>query len=110
MDGFNNPYFGFPQMVRFAFNPNERSRKVIEELKTLGVDSGLNELFYPVSTKKSPTREHTKFKHETEVLELLRVIDGTATDRQVLSFLDNNEQIKNGELCKHIVVGFTIQN
>ncbi len=22
VDEFNNPYFGFPQMVRFAFNPN----------------------------------------------------------------------------------------
>ncbi len=31
------------------------------------------------------------------------MIDGTAANRQVLSFLDN-EQIKNGELCKHIVV------
>jgi hypothetical protein len=24
---WDNPYYGFPQMIRFAFNPNESSRK-----------------------------------------------------------------------------------
>ena len=26
---WENPYFGFPQMIRFAFNPNESARKRI---------------------------------------------------------------------------------
>ncbi len=34
---WDNPYYGFPQMVRFAFNPNESSRKRLEELKSNGV-------------------------------------------------------------------------
>ncbi|HAI18993.1 MAG TPA: restriction endonuclease, partial [Xanthomarina gelatinilytica] len=34
---WENPYYGFPQMIRFAFNPNESSRQKMEELKKLGV-------------------------------------------------------------------------
>ena len=30
---WDNPYYGFPQMIRFAFNPNESSRKCLESLK-----------------------------------------------------------------------------
>ena len=30
---WDNPYYGFPQMIRFAFNPNESSRKKMEEMK-----------------------------------------------------------------------------
>ena len=30
---WDNPYYGFPQMIRFAFNPNESSRKKMDELK-----------------------------------------------------------------------------
>ena len=36
-DGTNewdNPYFGFPQMVRFAFNLNESARAKIEQLRS----------------------------------------------------------------------------
>ena len=34
---WDNPYYGFPQMIRFAFNPNESSRKVLEQLRQNGV-------------------------------------------------------------------------
>ena len=34
---WDNPYYGFPQMIRFAFNPNESSRKKMEEIKKNGV-------------------------------------------------------------------------
>jgi hypothetical protein len=30
---WDNPYYGFPQMIRFAFNPNESSRKRLAEIK-----------------------------------------------------------------------------
>ena len=36
---WDNPYYGFPQMVRFAFNPNESSRKKMEALRKSGVSS-----------------------------------------------------------------------
>ena len=33
MNEWDNPYYGFPQMIRFAFNPNKSSREKMEELK-----------------------------------------------------------------------------
>ena len=32
---WDNPYYGFPQMIRFAFSPNEASLKKMEQLKML---------------------------------------------------------------------------
>ena len=34
---WDNPYYGFPQMIRFAFNPNASSIKKRKELKKSGV-------------------------------------------------------------------------
>jgi len=33
VEQWDNPYYGFPQMIRFAFNPSESIRKKIENLK-----------------------------------------------------------------------------
>jgi hypothetical protein len=46
---WDNPYYGFPQMIRFAFNPNESSRKKMEELKKNGITYAFSELFKPQS-------------------------------------------------------------
>lgn len=84
---WDNPYYGFPQMVRFAFNPNEASRKKMEELKQNGVTYAFSELFRPQSIKKdTKTNLHTKFLHEQEILDLLKVIDGSEVDSNLLSF------------------------
>jgi hypothetical protein len=42
---WDNPYYGFPQMVRFAFNPNDSSRKKMEELKKSGITYAFSSLF-----------------------------------------------------------------
>ena len=94
---WKNPYFGFPQMVRFAFNLNTSALKKLEELKKVGVSTAFRELFCPQSVKKDADGKHLIFKHETEVLDLLQVIDGSKTDERVMGFLDN-ERIKKGEL------------
>lgn len=100
---WDNPYYGFPQMIRFAFNPNESSRRKMEEMKKKGVTYAFSELFRPQSiTKDTNTNLHRKFLHEREILDLLKVIDGSETDENLLSFLDY-DKLKDGKMCRHIV-------
>lgn len=100
---WDNPYYGFPQMIRFAFNPNESSRKKMEEMKKKGVTYAFSELFRPQSiTINKENKLHRKFKYEKEILDLLKVIDGSETDGNLLSFLDY-DKLKDGKMCRHIV-------
>lgn len=102
---WNNPYYGFPQMIRFAFNPSDSARRLMERLKSEGKTTQLNELFRPFSISKdtSSQKRHCQFEHENEVLELLQVIDGSKEDDNLLGFL-NYEKLKEGKMCRHIVV------
>lgn len=100
---WENPYFGFPQMVRFAFNLNLSAIKKLEELKLVGISTAFRELFCPCSLKKDDEGKHLVFKHEQEVLNFLQVIDGSKEDVNVMGFLDN-ERIKKGNLCHHVVM------
>ena len=99
---WDNPYYGFPQMIRFAFHPNESSRKRLEELKKSGITYAFSALFKPQSIKKADDGTHKKFINEKEILELLEVIDGSKTDEELLSFLDY-DKLKEGKMCRHIV-------
>jgi hypothetical protein len=100
---WDNPYYGFPQMIRFAFNPNKSSRKKMEEMKKNGVTYAFSELFRPQSiTIDKENKLHKKFIHEKEILDLFKVIDGSETDENLLSFLDY-DKIKEGKMCRHIV-------
>ncbi len=87
---WDNPYYGFPQMIRFAFNPNESSLKKMDELRHNGITYAFSELFRPCSISKdtSSKHNHKKFIHEPEILDLLEVIDGSKEDKNILSFLD----------------------
>ncbi|MDK8585745.1 Eco57I restriction-modification methylase domain-containing protein [Corynebacterium kefirresidentii] len=101
---WDNPYFGFPQMVRFAFNPNESSRRRMTELRKSGVSFAFSALFEPISIKQDPVANlHREFKHEPEILDLLRVIDGSKQDENLLGFLDYSK-IKAGQMCRHMVM------
>lgn len=99
---WDNPYYGFPQMIRFAFNPNNSSRKRLEELSNFGIKYTLSALLKPLSVKKTEDNLHKKFKYEQEVLDLLQVIDGSKEDENLLGFLDY-DKIKDGKMCRHIV-------
>lgn len=100
---WDNPYYGFPQMIRFAFNPNESSRKKMEEMKKKGVTYAFSELFRPQSIALDKENKlHKKFKYEKEILDLLKVIDGSETDENLLSFLDYGK-LKDGKMCRHLV-------
>lgn len=94
---WENPYYGFPQMIRFAFNPNESSRQRLADIP----GSKPAELFTPVSISKKG--DYNKFKYEQEVIDLLQVLDGTKNDANMLGLLDN-ETVKTGKLAQHIVM------
>lgn len=101
---WDNPYYGFPQMIRFAFNPNASSIKKMEELKKSGVSYAFSALLEPCSIKKDNEHSrHKQFIHEKEIFDLLQVIDGSKSDDEVLGFLDY-DKIKDGKMCRHIVM------
>jgi len=99
---WENPYYGFPQMIRFAFNPNESTRRRMEILRESGVSDAFSALLAPKSIRKARDYSHKVFVHEQEILELLEVIDGSREDEQLLGFLDY-DKIKKGDMCRHIV-------
>ena len=99
---WDNPYYGFPQMIRFAFNPSKNAKEKLEEYKKNGYTYTFSALLKPKSISKSDDESHKKFENEQEVLELFEAIDGSKKDENVLGFL-NYEKIKEGKMCRHIV-------
>ena len=99
---WDNPYFGFPQMIRFAFNPSKKAKEKLKEYKTNGYTYAFSALLKPESIKKAEDGSHKKFINEQEILELFEVIDGSKEDENVLGFL-NYDKIKQGKMCRHIV-------
>lgn len=100
---WKNPYYGFPQMIRFAFNPSKKTRERIIKLHELGLSTSFSDIFRPKSIKVDSNGDYKKFIHEEEVLDLLEIIDGSKQDENILSLLDY-DKIKEGKLCQHIVV------
>lgn len=100
---WDNPYYGFPQMVRFAFVPSKSALTLLESLKSNGTTYAFSALLKPQSLKKDTEHNlHKKFVYEKEVLELFEAIDGSRDDDGLLSFLDY-DKIKEGKMCQHIV-------
>ena len=102
VDEWDNPYYGFPQMIRFAFNPNESSRKKMEQMRNDGITHALSQLFRTFSVTSKSDGSHRQFKNEAEILDLMEVIDGSKDDENLLGFLDY-DKIKEGKMCRHIV-------
>ncbi len=100
---WDNPYYGFPQMVRFAFHPNESAKAKLEQMRKDGQEYKLNELFAPLSMSKS-NPNHKKFKHEQEVIDLLQAIDGKKEDKNIFSFLNYDKITEGAKMCRHIVM------
>mgnify|MGYP000950194528 CR=1 FL=1 len=99
---WDNPYYGFPQMIRFAFTPSKAARLKLEELRNQGFAYAFSELFRPKSLVKTSDGKHKQFVHKDEILDLFKVIDGVKNDDELLGFL-NLSQIKQGKMCRHIV-------
>lgn len=99
-DEWENPYYGFPQMVRFAFNLNKSSINRLNELRNEGVEYRLNTLLCTNSLSKTGDKH---FVYKSEVLDLLKAIDGSKEDENIFSFL-NYDRIQEGKMCRHIVM------
>lgn len=97
-----NPYYGFPQMIRFAFSPNESSRRKLHDLQKTGTSLAFSALLKPRSIRKADDGSHKQFVFEREILDFLSVIDGSKEDDALLGFLDY-DKIKSGSMCRHIV-------
>lgn len=100
---WENPYFGFPQMIRFAFNPSKSALELLTRLRNNGITYAFSELFKPQSINKTSDNSHKKFIHENEVLGLFEAIDGSSEDESIFAFL-NYEKIHEGKMCRHIVI------
>lgn len=99
---WDNPYYGFPQMIRFAFNPSASARKLMKELREKGKTCALSALFQPSSITKDDAGLYHHFEHEEEILELMEVIDGSREDDELFGFLDS-KKIQDGQMCRHMV-------
>lgn len=91
---YDNPYFGFPQMLRFAFNLPISTRQTLEKAK---YNWTLNDLF-----ETTVVDGVAAFVHEQGVLDLLKAVDGSKQADGILSFLDI-PKIKDNDVCKHMV-------
>lgn len=89
---FDNPYFGFPRMLRFAFNPTDDTRAKLSALSKDGKWT-LTEMF---------RAKNGEFVHSADVLKLMKIIDGSESDKNILSFLDI-PKVKEHDVCKHMV-------
>ena len=103
-DEWKNPYYGFPEMVRFAFNPNESARVKLEELRKDGYTYALSALLKPKSIDKDSKNDYQNFENEKEVLDLLKVIDGAEQDDQLFGFLNYKKLRDDAKMCRHIVI------
>jgi len=99
---WDNPYFGFPEMIRFAFHPSKSARMRLEALRKDGTTYAFSAFFAPESITPQEDGSHRRFKFEKEIRELFQVIDGSKQDDELLGFLDY-DKIKNGMMCRHIV-------
>ena len=100
---WDNPYYGFPQMIRFAFHPSHLARQKMKELKDAGISYELSALFRPESIAPSGRSSSYKtFTHENIILDLFKAIDGTNEDENILGIL-NDQRIHDAKMCRHIV-------
>lgn len=108
-EDWKNPYYGFPQMVRFAFNLNDSARHRLDELKKHGKEYQLSVLFDTMIVNNENGMRQQQFTYRTEVLELLQAIDGSKNDANIFGFLDY-EKIQQGEMCHHMVMVLPSRN
>ena len=99
---WDNPYFGFPEMIRFAFHPNKSARMRLEALRKSGATYAFSAFFATESILPRDDGSHRRFKFKNEIRELFQVIDGSKEDDELLGFLDY-DKIKNGMMCRHLV-------
>lgn len=72
---WDNPYFGFPQMVRFAFVPSKSALAVLDSLKSNGTTYAFSALLKPRSiSKDSENNFHKQFVYEKRCWNYLKLL------------------------------------
>ncbi|HFI0041552.1 TPA: Eco57I restriction-modification methylase domain-containing protein [Streptococcus suis] len=99
---WKNPYFGFPQMIRFGFNLSNDAKFKFMSLSKDGSSSQLSELFGTKSNRKNKT-DYNIFKHESKVLDILKAFDGAGSSESIFPLL-KYDKIQNGKMAQHIVM------
>ena len=100
---WDNPYYGFPQMVRFAFNPSKQAQELIKSEREKGNTCSFSEIFRTkFDANKHPTEE---FVHKEIVEEFLRIFDGSDEGDDygfvsLFKFLKENKR----DICHHMVM------
>ena len=100
---WDNPYYGFPEMVRFAFNPSPQALKLIEDARERGETCSFSEIFCPEVDVDG--NFNGRFVHQAEVEEFLRIFNGSDEGENVgfpslLKFLQDNKR----DICRHMVM------
>lgn len=100
---WDNPYYGFPEMVRFAFNPSPQALKLIEDARERGETCSFSEIFRP--EVDADGNFNGRFVHQAEVEEFLRIFNGSDEGENVgfpslLKFLQDNKR----DICRHMVM------
>lgn len=101
----DNPYFGFPNMIRFGYNPSEKAKQKLTELQKENdsIVPNISLLFRPISITKDENGAYKQFKFKDEVLDLLKSLDGKKEDKNVFPIL-KYENDNNIVLSRHIVM------
>ena len=100
---WDNPYYGFPQMVRFAFNPSKQAQELIKSEREKGNSCSFSEIFRTkFGANEHPTDE---FVHKEIVEEFLRIFDGSDEGDDygfvsLFKFLKENKR----DICHHMVM------
>ena len=100
---WDNPYYGFPQMVRFAFNPNPAALEMIRRARENDETCSFSEIFRPAVDENGGFTG--KFVHEREVTEFLRVFNGS-DEGEKTGFIALFKYLKDRKirLCSHVVM------
>ena len=91
-----NPYFGIPKMIQFGYKFSDF------DLRKVAANGPVNfiNLFKVVKNEKG----EYKFKYETEILNMLKTIDGSADKRSGVMAILDSPSLKKEKMCKHIVM------
>ena len=90
-----NPYFGIPNMINFGYKFSDFDLKHVMDEGTVNFIN----LFKVIKNEKG----EYKFKYETEILNMLKAIDGSDRKEGVMAILDS-PSLKQEKMCKHIVM------
>ena len=101
----DNPYFGFPNMIRFGYNPSEKAKQKLTELQKEndGIVPNISLLFRPGNITKDENSLYKQFIYKDEVIDLLKSLDGKKEDKNVFPIL-KYENDNNIVLSRHIVM------